>query len=302
MRTLLISLTVVIHAVSGVLAQPAPRSSVEEARADFEAGDYRGCLKKVSALLPSRIKRDATERYDLLMLRGECLMRLKQRAAADAFDAAAAAMKDRRDLPRAAQATSLAVLVKASPDFKYRQRGRSEGSGIDIIDPSSRPRAMEALFQDLSSQVAPGLDKALQDESLVSTDRLLRDVWHLYTVELAATGDTASTAEKLQALGDHVRTLIGTELNRLNTRLEQLRDLADEPTWTSEAMGYRGLNTDERGELRQVADYLVRIQRTVENGRRISRALGKTGENWDALLADCAVARDVAQQAYDRRY
>jgi len=51
-----------------------------------------------------------------------------------------------------------------------------------------------------------------------------------------------------------------------------------------------------------MADYLVQIQRTVENGRRISRVLGKTGENWDGLLADCAVARDVAQQTYDRRY
>ena len=51
-----------------------------------------------------------------------------------------------------------------------------------------------------------------------------------------------------------------------------------------------------------MADYLIKIQRTIENARRIARALGSTGENWDGLLADCAVARDVAQQAYDRRY
>jgi hypothetical protein len=101
---------------------------------------------------------------------------------------------------------------------------------------------------------------------------------------------------------DQERELIDEELNQLSNRLDQLKDLASEPTWVTQAISYRGLTTNERNELQKMADYLMEIQRTVENGRRISRLFGRTGENWDALLADCAVAKDVAQQTYDRRY
>ena len=289
---------------SAVMAQNAPGGPTADAQALFAAGDIPGCLKKISAQLGSKsVKRDSAERYDLLMLRGECLMKLKQRnPAVQSFDTAATVMKGRNDRNRAAAATALAVLVKASPDFKYPSKAQAERSGIDIIDPSSRREAMAALFQDLKARLAPDVSKALQDKSLVSTQKRLREFWELYAVEFAATGDTASTAATLQELGGHARGLIGEELERLITRLEQLSDLAGMPVWGSDVLGYRGLNTDERTELKQIADYLVQIQRTVENGRRISRALGTTGENWDVLLADCAVARDTAQEAYDRRY
>jgi len=284
-------------------AQAAPAGTVDDARADLASGDYAGSLRKSSALLSSKpVKSDPAQRYELLILRGECLLRLKQRpAAVDAFEAAATVMKNQRDLPQAASATALAVLTKASPDLNYKPK-KQAGSGINIVELSSRQEAMKALFDDLNAGVAPRIDKALQDKSLVSTQALLRDLWELYTVELAAKGEAASTAAKLEALGGHARSLVGAELDRLTSRLEQLKDLASEPTWATEVMSYRGLNTNERNELRQIADYLMQIQHTVENGRRISRVLGRTGEGWDTLLADCAVARDVAQQTYDRRY
>ena len=66
-------------------------------------------------------------------------------------------------------------------------------------------------------------------------------------------------------------------------------------------MSYRGLNSNGK-ELQKMATYLVQIQQTAENARRIGGASGNTGENWDTLLADCTVARDAAQNAYDRRY
>ena len=151
-------------------------------------------------------QRNSTERYDLLMLKGECLLKLKQRtAAADAFEAAAAAMKSRRDLPRAASATALAALVKASPDLKYKSKQAGDGHGIDITDEARRPAAMAALYDDLDARIAPGIDKAVQDRSLVSTQKLLRDLWELYTVEYAAKGESASTSTKLKELGGHAQ-------------------------------------------------------------------------------------------------
>jgi hypothetical protein len=285
-------------------AEPTPPKLTDDARADFKTGDYAACLKKLSGLLSSRsLKADSPERYDLLMLRGECMLKLKQRqAAAQAFDAAATGMKARGDLPRVAAATALSTLVKASPDLTYKPKNHPDLAGIDVIEPSWRKEAMAALFEDLRDKLAPAVDDAIHSASLVPSHELLPRMWELYTVELASKGNAASTETKLEDLGGHAQELIGNDLNGMITRLDQLNDLASEPVLVSAGISYRGLRTDEREELHRMADDLVKIQRTAENARRISRLLGRTGEHWDALLADCAVARDVAEQAYARRY
>src|SRR5690349_9206335 len=69
--------------------QPPPSQSqpltFAAARADFDKGDYKACLGKISKLLTTgAYKSDSPERYDLLMLRGECLLQLKQRPGAQA--------------------------------------------------------------------------------------------------------------------------------------------------------------------------------------------------------------------------
>jgi hypothetical protein len=305
MRAFVIALLAAFLLVAATpAAAQSPPQTIEDAQADYASGDYPACLRKVAARLNSNaVKRDSPERYDLLMLRGECLVRLKQRGpAAEAFEKAAAVTKGRGDLPRTADATALAALVKASPDLKYTPRTRSGGSAIDVAEPGTRREAMAALFEDLKTQLAPDVEKALQDKSLTSTHRRLKQFWELYAVEFAATGAATSTESTLQDVGGHARGLIAEELERLVTRLEHLGDLAGEPVWGANVIGYRGLKTSEQNEIRKMADYLMEIQRTVENGRRIARALGRTGDNWDVLLADCAVARDAAQQAYDRRY
>src|SRR5688500_5916020 len=149
MRAFVISLlaAVLLAAVTPAAAQSAPQG-FEDAQGDYASGDYAACLRKVAARLNSNaVKRDSPERYDLLMLRGECLLRLKQRApAAEAFEKASAVTKGRGDLPRTANATALAALVRASPDLKYTPKTRSGGSAIDVADPETRKEAMAALF------------------------------------------------------------------------------------------------------------------------------------------------------------
>src|SRR4051812_45009869 len=78
-------------------AQQRPRPTAEDARADFAAGQYQPCLQKISQILQdSTTVADADLRYDLLMLRGECLVQLRYiDLARDAFGLAASA--SRRD-------------------------------------------------------------------------------------------------------------------------------------------------------------------------------------------------------------
>ena len=111
----------------------------------------------------------------------------------------------------------------------------------------------------------------------------------------------------LVQLGEHARSLTAKELARVVSRLTYLRDLSREVTLSEgprQSISYRGLNSHERSELQELADYLVKIQAALGHARRVSRLIGSPGEEekWNALLADCATARDIAEEAYARRY
>src|SRR5689334_12528344 len=68
-------------------------SVVTEVQNAFDAGDYRDVLKRSSKAMALReAPLPAQDRYALLMLRGEALLRLKERTyAVDAFEAASRA-------------------------------------------------------------------------------------------------------------------------------------------------------------------------------------------------------------------
>jgi hypothetical protein len=137
--------------------------------------------------------------------------------------------------------------------------------------------------------------------------KLLPEMRDAYAIELASSGDSVQTMPMARALGERARDLITGELDRLSKRIAELRDLANEPTFSSEGrndgtIGYRGLTSPERDELKSMAQELVKIERVAQEGRRINRRLGGDGQVWDAILAEVADAKDHAQQAYDRRY
>ena len=284
--------------------------SIGDAQAAYGSGDYRGCLQKISSLLTtSTIKPASVERYDLLMLRGECMLKLKQaKGAADTFEAASKVLKTQGDVARVANAKAMSVLVKASPGLQYRSNGSTgDAAGIDIVEPDSRKQAMKMLLDDRNRQLMPAINKAIEGTSLVPIQKLLPAVWEIYTLEFAAKGNADQTTATVKKMGQHARDLITSELDRLTSRLTELNNLANEPTISSNRVGpqtlsYRGLNSNERNELKEMMDYLLNIQQVCENARRINRLLGGTGEAWDALLADCAEARQVADQAYNRQY
>src|SRR6478735_8599951 len=76
---------------------PPPHAApptLADARADFDAKQYRPCLQKIADILHDGSV-DPDARYDLLMLRGEASLQLRYtRPALDAFTAAA------KSLPR----------------------------------------------------------------------------------------------------------------------------------------------------------------------------------------------------------
>ena len=155
-------------------ATPPPQERIDEARAVFASGDYAGCLAAVARLLASNAAPPGTvARYDVVLLRGECLLALvQQAAAADVFDAAANVLSEPRDLKQVAAAKALAALVRASPGLKYKSKTSAHG-WIDIADPATRTDAINALRADRRAALAPDINKALNHDSVVPTRELL---------------------------------------------------------------------------------------------------------------------------------
>ena len=204
--------------------------------------------------------------------------------------------KGRGDLP--ARPTPRARRPREGfPDLKYTPKAWSAPSPLTspIRDAAEATRA---LFEDLGAQLAPTWRSAPGQ------------VAHLHTAagstvlgalrrRAAATGTATSTERTLQDVRARLN-LIADELDRLISRLEHLSDLAGEPVARQRDGVLRP--QDERAERDPEDGRLPHGDPcTVENGRRIAQALGRTGETGTSC-SPIAVARDAAQQAYDRRY
>src|SRR6476620_7620440 len=97
MRRILIALAVTLSLCVSARAD----LSIDDIHKDMETAQYRAALQKISKLLVARTSgQDAGERYDLLMMRGECLLQLKQASAAEAaYNSASSVMKSQADVP-----------------------------------------------------------------------------------------------------------------------------------------------------------------------------------------------------------
>src|SRR3954469_6355202 len=94
MRRLTVSIALVLLIAS--VARAADRPSQASVEGDFNNAKYREALEKISLLLNDpRETVNSDTRFSLLMLRGECMLRLRrQDLAIEAFNAAALDAKD----------------------------------------------------------------------------------------------------------------------------------------------------------------------------------------------------------------
>ena len=172
---------------AGIVCADSP--DLQAAQQKFDAGQYPEALRLISAGLNGTKPDDATgQRYQWLMLRGECLLRINQRSAAtNVFQVA---VKCAPDVKSTAIARADALLVKASPSGKYIPK--AGGEPIDILDPDSRKNAFNALREDMTKTVQPKYQAAMDGTTLPPMMNVLPSVLDLGYLEYAATGSAPS--------------------------------------------------------------------------------------------------------------
>lgn len=303
MRLMSLRMMAVVMLLAGVSYGQAQPASIGAAQQAFAEGDFRKSLQEISRVLASpQAKPGSKERYDALMLRGECMLQLKEPdLASSAFMSAANVMRADPNLADTATARAMSILVKSSPNLKYVPAG---GEPIDISDPASRKKALAALLTDRLAAIKAQLAEALKSTSLEPIYKLVPAMVDVFALEIASTGKPTETEPMLKSLGEHGRNLITAELTRLNGEISQLETLANEPTSTGAlGRGYsrRGLDSNEQKVLQNDVAYLDKIRQVCQDGRRGAKRFGGTGEAWEPLLAEATDLRDRAEAAYVRK-
>jgi hypothetical protein len=214
-------------------AAPAPPPSQEEIAKTFETGDYPLVLQQLARVLPLRGKAAAGyDRFELLMLKGETHLRLKQyKTAGDAFGAAA---KDTKDDVHAATARATQRLVREAkgPEIQRRVPKKDEPlQKADLLDREKRPDALRIVYEDLTAAAEPKIKEAARARTLPPIAEAMTLLLELRDFELAGVGGNEAQAKHDDArddLGKRAQELMARELDRMEESVTAIHESANE--------------------------------------------------------------------------
>lgn len=290
-------------------AGKVPLPTMDELEHEFNTGDYKGTIRDLTRVLSLKGKAaDGYDHYDLLMMRAETLLRLKDfpRAAAAFGDAAKAGESDEK---RVAAALAMQVLAgHVNRDLQYvpaKVRGK-QPDPIDIIDPEHRKEAFVVLFHDEWESTEPLLKKARTSETLPPIGDALTAARnrHLQVLELAAEGKDEQFKAAMSDVKERAVALIGNALEKIARRADEIDAMANStirvPKTVINQFGQaeiaeitrrRGLSMGQTNELKALSNDCNRLQ-TAAN--QLAAAIGDRDQR-DAQISG------LAEQANDLR-
>jgi hypothetical protein len=262
--------------------------SMKELQDKYRSGDYRGTLSGIAQALALRgAPAEAYDRYELLMLRGDCLVQLNSGSyAGDAFDDA---RESTEDIPKRAAAGASELVARKAPIGKYVPRTGPDRDPIDIKSPDSRKKAMDALRADLLAQNRTKIEAARNADNLEPMIATLPVLRQIAVLEMGSTGQLTDTKPVLQELGIRARGLIGRDLKGCRMEVAQIN--ANSVEIENDRLERRGLFTQERKDLAALGDHVQQIESVGSEGRRIAEILSGDVAAWDKIVAE---ATDLA--------
>jgi hypothetical protein len=292
-----------------IAAGASGASVADEARAEFDAGRFRQSLVKVNqALETPASKTNAVVRQELLALRGESLLRLKDfRPAAGAFRSAAKEAEGLEDPKPHATSTATALLIESAKGGTYRPTATA-AAPVDIVDPASRGRAMAALLEDSLAAARPVADRIAAATSLPEIEAAVPKLRDLAYLERAVSGGVPKAGPLATRAASHMWEVTRGVLGNLSSAVTRLNDSAEKPVIIEgkrrerDILAPRGLNTIEQQELKRVADDLLKVEQAMASGRSLAVAAGAPTKTWDGLREECAAVKDRVQRLWDRRF
>jgi hypothetical protein len=288
-------------------ASAATSPMIAQLQEQLNAGQAQEVSRQVARLLA--MKGDAAQqydRYDLLMLRGEAALRMKQNSVA--MQSFAEAQKETTDDQKKAIARGTEILVRKSKQTGYTPRvgvrpapGEKPAGPMPIIEEADRKAALEALLADEMTAVQPKLNAAKNATALpplADAAKLLGDV---RAIEIAGTG----ASEKAQSLGADIG---GKAHGMINDALRNMEDRVEE-IWTSASkqsnaygqlvasQGMMGMTSIEANDLKGIMQTCEKLMPTAAD---FAAATGSAELKSDSTRAQelHARAKEVAEYDY----
>jgi hypothetical protein len=307
----------------------APPVTQEEVKTAFEAANYAQAIQLASRALAVKGKAAADyDRYELLMLRGESQLRLKQlKAAADTFGAAVKETKDDND---AAKARAIQYVLRAAKGTTVTRKVAKKGETVksaDLLKPEERENAFKIVYDDLRAGMDPKIKEAMKARTIPPIADVFNSLGELHDLEVAGTGTDSELAATRQELSDRAQKLMTKELDRMKKDVDAIKVSASEivresygstsstgtntrsvtnrvngaaaangtvynPNDTIEVRTIRrGLSDRDRTDLKKAVDTCEKIVKTADSLARVSD--GKTA-GVDAVIEQ---AKDVGRDA-----
>lgn len=269
----------------------------------FDSGKYTELLPKLNRALALKGPAAAQyQRYDLLDMKGESLLRMHSSGpAALAFMEAATVAEKPED---AAIATATAALIKQSSGLKYTPQTRADKSTsrpapIDIVDPESRKEAFAAFSTDLFTKAKPRVDAASHAQTLAQVIRAAQGLGDLRPVEVAATGSDTQSKQMLGDLGTKASQLIDGALDQMAARVTAIGEQAKRKPGTAGENALGGGNAKPNGQPYQAPAPGLTMAEVEELHRIIGNAtqLGMAAKNMSATFGESGDFKDAVTKA-----
>lgn len=295
---------------------PEPLPTADDAHHLFTDGKFRETVKSISKIAASKEwQAKQFDKYDLLMLKGEAHLKLKESVvAASAFEAAS---KETEDKPKAALAHTTAVLIKKCIGTNYvpkagnekRIPGKSanEHITIDIIDPESRKQALLALWQDERNALEKQYKAATEGANLQAPIDAAPIISRLHDYDLAAHGNDGDTAQAAGLIATHSKDLLLAMLEKMNTRISEISTKANkvEKSYT----GGRGNNSGmwrkhglEGKEPAELKDFLAKADKVPVAVKILSDNLMPESGFYSKVLDEAKSVMEKAEKALNDNY
>ena len=225
----MVTATMIMTMAVAVNAQVTVSSivTVQDVQADYDAKQWAECLKKISQVMPQA---SPQERTTLLSLRAECLLGQKSMIpAADAFATLATAYaKTTKDVKAEATAKATSEMIRvaqragggADEDLVYVPKWGKDRVAISIVNPATRPAAMQKYFTDQMVATQDSIKNMnFTTQTVLDLAPRLND---LSKVELAVTGDDQQTTAMQKDLALKMKTGITAYVSNSNKAVDSI--------------------------------------------------------------------------------
>jgi len=288
-------------------AQPAAIPTTDDLRAVYDAGQYHACLQEISRLL--FLKGAPAEGVDRakLLLRGHCLVKLKDRRTA--LKAFADAEKQARvdfDPETALRARAGILILDNCRGLTFMPGGAGP---IDVASDDGWKAAAGSIYDAMWHDSRADLRAASTAQEMAPIFRVvptLTDLVALGHVSQRDPGELAPLGRKIGSRAREVILRVLAEQDHATARIEANADVVLSttvgPIRGKKRWGWpirRGLATPDRDALTNIIDIANQAFDMAVQAREVAFLLGGDMDRWQAVADQAVRTRDYAQYVLD---